>query len=342
MKQGIPICYHPSKVVILDDNLQFLESLKSRLESEELHSVSHFETFSSPQECLQFLNGNQRSPYSIFHRLVNEADEKEWQHRRLDVNIRDLHHEIYLPDRFARVSVIIVDYDMPGMNGLDFCRSLRDPYIKKILVTGLADEEIAIKAFHEGIIDRFVRKHKADELEMLKEIIPQMQTQYFIDQSELILATLRVTERFYVNPLFDSTFISVFQDFVKHQGIIEYYLTDVGGSFLLLQEDGADIGFFTNTEEDIDAMFEMHDLSSLPLDIFKGLKKKQIMLSYHFRDHKRLPDEAAIPYLCTAAHKIEGEGQNIYYWTTAAQRHDIDRDRIYSYSRFLKDFPIAK
>jgi CheY-like chemotaxis protein len=42
--------------------------------------------------------------------------------------------------RFATPSVLVVDYSMPQMNGLEFCAAVAHLPCKKILFTGAADE----------------------------------------------------------------------------------------------------------------------------------------------------------------------------------------------------------
>ena len=42
------------------------------------------------------------------------------------------------------ISTVIVDYDMPSQNGIDFCRQLSDLPIKKVMLTGRADYKLAV------------------------------------------------------------------------------------------------------------------------------------------------------------------------------------------------------
>jgi DNA-binding NtrC family response regulator len=55
--------------------------------------------------------------------------------------------------------VIITDYRLPGMNGLDFLRLIRgiSPKAKRILVTAYGNEEVITRAREIGIRD-FIRK----------------------------------------------------------------------------------------------------------------------------------------------------------------------------------------
>ena len=54
--------------------------------------------------------------------------------------------------------VAVMDVAMPELNGMEFCRRITDPSIRKIVLTGKADEHVAVKSFNEGLIDRFIRR----------------------------------------------------------------------------------------------------------------------------------------------------------------------------------------
>ena len=92
-----------------------------------------FQIYDNPQDALTFLRKSDK-PAPFQKRLVSQPDEKEWQHVMLDVNVYDLMKEVYNPRRFDQVSTVIVDFAMPGINGLEFCEKITDPSIQKILL----------------------------------------------------------------------------------------------------------------------------------------------------------------------------------------------------------------
>jgi YesN/AraC family two-component response regulator len=59
-----------------------------------------------------------------------------------------------------QIDVIITDYKMPGMNGLEFLgrAQKKAPSIPRILVTAFPDLEIAIRAINEANIENFFTK----------------------------------------------------------------------------------------------------------------------------------------------------------------------------------------
>ena len=101
----------------------------------------------------------------------------------IHLNLTALEQEITLVERFRRVSVLMVDYAMPTMDGLEFCKRVKSNDIKKALLTGVADEKTAVAAFNDGIIDRYIPK---GSLASMKSVIPHiraMQNDFFSQYS---------------------------------------------------------------------------------------------------------------------------------------------------------------
>ncbi|NIM40510.1 MAG: response regulator [Hydrogenophaga sp.] len=66
------------------------------------------------------------------------------------------------PERYHLAQVCVVDYAMPGTDGLTVLNTLLDWPGARVLLTGQADEQIAIQAFNNGLIDQFVPKQATD------------------------------------------------------------------------------------------------------------------------------------------------------------------------------------
>ena len=60
--------------------------------------------------------------------------------------------------RFSLTRVCVVDYAMPAMSGLRVLSELTDWTGSRILLTGRADEQLAVSAFNRGLIEQFIPK----------------------------------------------------------------------------------------------------------------------------------------------------------------------------------------
>jgi DNA-binding NtrC family response regulator len=65
----------------------------------------------------------------------------------------------------STVDLVISDYLMPGMNGIEFLLEIKklQPYATRILLTGYADKENAIKAINEVGLYQYIEKPWANE-----------------------------------------------------------------------------------------------------------------------------------------------------------------------------------
>lgn len=150
MSQQSPLLFsYPTTWMFLDDQEHFLNAIELALPSDQ---PCRFWT--NPNACLAYLNNTENRGLSLEAEYINLSNE--------DILVRfELDQIAALPtnlSRFSEISVLVADYSMPGMTGLELFNELADQNIKKILLTGVADEKLAVAAFNEGLIDRFVLK----------------------------------------------------------------------------------------------------------------------------------------------------------------------------------------
>ncbi|MBY0423625.1 MAG: hybrid sensor histidine kinase/response regulator [Parvularculaceae bacterium] len=82
------------------------------------------------------------------------------------------------------IGVIVADMQMPGMNGVELLKRVRvaHPAVRRMMLTGNADQETAIAAVNEGQVMRFLRK--PCEAETLKEAIDRAFEDIRFEQDE--------------------------------------------------------------------------------------------------------------------------------------------------------------
>ena len=96
--------------------------------------------------------------------------------------------------RFEPMDVIISDHRMPGMSGLEFLKLVRDRYPDtiRIMLTGHADMEMAIKAINHGEIYRFLTK-PCDRVELQVTLHLACERLQLERENRRLLALVRAT-----------------------------------------------------------------------------------------------------------------------------------------------------
>ena len=60
--------------------------------------------------------------------------------------------------RFEVIAVVVADHNMPGETGIELFSRITRPGLRRILLTGKADQQTAVDAFNSGSIDVYVPK----------------------------------------------------------------------------------------------------------------------------------------------------------------------------------------
>jgi DNA-binding NtrC family response regulator len=95
------------------------------------------------------------------------------------------------------VDVIVSDHRMPNMSGVEFLIKVRKLYpdIVRVLLTGYADVDVAIRAVNEGKLFRFLTKPWKDE-ELKITIKNALQLKALLDRNRALLGKVREQEDF--------------------------------------------------------------------------------------------------------------------------------------------------
>ena len=243
--KSIPPYRFPSTVLVIDDDATFLTNL-----SLELDEGLAYRLFDSPQVALAQLQQceSRVPPYQRCFYQHREAVGWPMRNHFLRVDIAALEEAVTDPKRFAEVSVVVVDYAMPGMDGLEFCRRIRNPHIKKILFTGVGDEKVAVEGFNQGLIDRFIRKSWQNVADDLNQSIKELQAQHFQDASRLLQQSIDGDEAAFLK---DPVFIYHFERLCEEYRLVEHYYVAEPSGFLLITDDGRPHRLVVLTEEDL-------------------------------------------------------------------------------------------
>jgi CheY-like chemotaxis protein len=322
-----PCCFHPTRVVVVDDNREFLNNLDPILSQD----YSSYMYFKNPQKALYHLN-EVYQPNPFPNRYIASLDETEHEHRWMDVNILDTHHEIYRPQRFEEISVVVADYSMPGMNGLELCRQIKDPHIQKILLTGLADESKAIEAFNEGIIQHFITKQSLQMVERLNQAIEAAQWRYFNRFSEVAIKAITIADS-EKHAIVDPHFNEFFKKLIKQHGFREAYLCESMGSYLLIKDDGSAHGLIVNNADQLDLCVDSAEALKVDPSIVQLLREREKMMFHHDRESILEPEPEEWKHCLYDPNTLQGEHET-YYYAFAPNMFDVDVNRVLPFEKY--------
>jgi CheY-like chemotaxis protein len=162
---SFPLYHRPGTVIFLDDDSQYLEMLALVLPRH-----WHVRLYLHPQDWIEVLRQDtQRWEADI----ATQFDMIErWRGGK--PLIPQLLEYWANPTRFALSRVCVVDYSMPAMDGLQALSQIADWPGSRVLLTGQADEQVAVQAFNLGLIDQFITKQTPDISRRLMEAIERL------------------------------------------------------------------------------------------------------------------------------------------------------------------------
>jgi CheY-like chemotaxis protein len=304
---SLPIYHHPSLTVLIDDSDSFLRSLSFQLDPA-LASKAFCDTRSAI-EWLSQQDGRDEAHDSKLHASYDTYPES---HEQCNVafDIERIHRISFERKRFMTPSVLVVDYSMPQMNGVQLCEALRHLPCKKILFTGVADEKAAVDAFNRGLIDRYIKKSDDDALDRLETEIVALQREYFAARSDPLRDMLTLHNYSFVS---DTTFAELVRTLVKEHAIVEHYVYSNPAGILMYDRDGKAQLMVVETETSMNSHYEVACDNDAPLSLLTALRERCIIP--WFRDGDGMYSEA----FASGWHKYSApaqlcRGAQNYYW----------------------------
>ncbi len=302
--------YHPTSITIIDDDPVFLESFSFYLSDD-----FRCETFAHPEEGLQHIQNQERMRCETHHffreayktanisSLPNDSKIISWDPSQI-------YKALQSSKRFERISVAIVDYDMPGMNGLEVFRHIASCPIKKVLLTGKASIETAIKAFKEGIIDSFLMKQEINLSDKIHAEIKKLQKRYFQNVANLINPVKCSSELGFLN---DQVFQETFEDLIHNRHIEEYYVSVAPLGILLIENNGNISFLHITTEKNISEKISYAEKLLAPSQLLNLLRTKKVLSIFPTEDgnYSKGQEKNWNQYLWPAQ-KLKGKSTNWY------------------------------
>lgn len=322
-KNLLPLFEFPTKVILLDDNADYVESLKMLFSPKGIQ----FETFTNPLKALEYLRSKDYCKF--VNQYLGLSPNMEIFGKTLDVSLSDLHQVMYDPKRFNEASTLVVDYAMPSLDGQSFCNEVKDLPIKKLLLTGEASYEKAVEMFNDKVIHKFVKKHESHHA--LLENIQKLQREYFQSITQNLLFGLEGTSE--NSPFSDDKFISFFNDLCETHNFIEYYAVDESGSYLLANKSGELKLLIVKSEEDMQVLYEIAEGDrKTPDATLNALANRDKLTFLQSEDDLILP---ASDWKLHDAKKLEGESTYYYALVDADTNFTLNGEKPFWYENHL-------
>lgn len=302
----LPIFAHPTTTVLIDDSDSFLKSLSFQLDPQ-LPS----QTFHDTTVALDWFARNTPScelPLHVnFDNLGQSPDQPS-----VAVDVRRIHRLCEQRQRFTIPSVLVVDYSMPQMNGVEFCQALQHVPCKKILFTGAADEKIAVDAFNRGLIDRYIKKSDDDALDRLELEIVAMQRAFFVDHADTLADMLALHDYSFLRCRAMGRLV---QELYARHGFVEHYLYPGPAGILFFDRQGRGTLMVVETDQGMCAQYEVARDNDAPPSLLAALEERRVLPffpptagdgMYSTDAGDRWHRYCAAPQIC--------QGREKYYW----------------------------
>ncbi len=226
MLAQLPLIHRTGSVLFLDDAIDYLE-----LVGMVLPAAWHVELYSRPSA---FLTRMSDEPARWENDVSLHLGMLERHRQGAPLIPLVLDYWAGHPERHALARVCVVDYAMPGMDGLAVLGSLVDWPGARVMLTGQAEDQIAIRAFNDGLIDQFVPKQRQQVAQVLVQTVSRLLQQ---PHARLDAAWRTALKPAQLNLLRDTTVDAQLEAFAR-QHWVEHVVIDEPFGLLGLRADG--------------------------------------------------------------------------------------------------------
>ena len=327
----LSVYQYPTLAVLIDDSPSFVDSLAFQLSPHLAHKVFH-----DAQAAIEWL----RHPHRLSAKNINEPirvgyDEQTdaLERRSASINLDHIYRIAMNRQRFDMPAVLVVDYAMPNMNGVEFCQAVQDLPCKKILLTGQADDRIAINAFNRKLIDRYIKKSDPDSLGGIEAEITQLTKDYFVEQTNTLKDLLsRHSYSFLTDPAIEE----LAGELCRRYRFVEYYLFPHPAGILFFDIHGKASLMVIETKASLTTQLEVAQDQDAPAEFLTALREFRLV-PFFSDTYGMYQSVIAHDWLAYCLPPQICRGRQDYYWALFDLPSHYFPGPVYSYAEFLRD-----
>ena len=271
--------FFPTKIILVDDDKSFLSVM-----SHHLSKYFQVETYHDPRQALEAILKNEAKLALLDPSMFVSGEDQELSDLRLD--LKKIQAISSNKEKNNIATVVIADFQMPDMNGIQLFEKLSHASVMKILLTGNADLQLALDAFNRGLVNKFLVKNTEKMLEEIIMNVRACQHSFFERKSYPLLSQLNIPCDSLINR---SDFSFYFANILKGHEVSEYYLLDIVGSFLLITKTGKVKYLICTLERQFDEHLDVAIAARASSEVIVGLKKRSHAPVFTSEEDYKLP-----------------------------------------------------
>jgi CheY-like chemotaxis protein len=294
--------FHPASVVFVDDSADFLNGLRGIFRDRALNRF-----FTKPQAALDFMLSRDRGAPPI--RMAGH-DYSQVEGGGCNALGRDALDDAA---RFEEVAAVVVDYEMPEIDGIRFLSSINDAACTKILLTGAAGYAEAVDAFNAGLIDFYLRKGDPDMPAKLAAALAEANKKHCRTRGHIGVHDVGAT---YCDP----RVVRLLEHLADREKLVEYYWRPAQDAVLMFDAEGnASVFVAWNADEWAFQCDTVTDAGG-PAALRLGMEARTVMpLFWPYQAYR--PGATEVP---TAKPLPVPEWDETFYSLTPLERSELD------------------
>lgn len=330
----MPLCYHPTTVLSVDDDVDFSNILQLSIDTK-----MPLLCFNNPEEARNHMKNNHHYlPFSS--RCVKEVNEKSV------FDLKAIRDELYNKNRFKEIFVSVTDYDMPHISGIELIKSMEfSSEISQyghIILTGKISDEFKSQIQKLHLADGYIGKDDPDYVEKLVNLADIRSKKIFQLYSYPPARLLSQNTEEKPSILFDGNFVEVFNQYIAENSICEFYLFDKQGSYVFLDENANLSWLIVRNNKGMEHSIQRAQKYGAPQSIIDSLKSDKYILSlYEEEDFQRIKPTEWEDYILPA-NTFESNANYLGFFTDLVPDDKMDAKYYYAFTDVFPEHGIKR